>query len=424
MKKYYALSLTILGIFIIIALGFNLLLTHLSNHSFEKLYNVEVNRAYTRLTDGLDYSDLDLSGFEYIESVEYLEANVPRESAVEFFQSSQLSVVYPLYQDETIDGYIKFRLSSNERIYTRNIRISVNILLAVILLFLAAIFFYFKKQIMAPFQRITDLPLALSKGSLTVPVPQSRSRFFGNFIWGLNMLRETLETHKKNELELQKEKKTLILSISHDIKTPLNAINLYTKALKENLYAGEAKRIDLLDNIDKQGRDIENFVNDIIKASKEDFLDIRIPAGEFYLGTLDNRLRDYYDEKLALLKTEFTVDFLDNPLLSGDLDRTVEAMQNIIENAIKYGDGKAIRITSSDEEGRRLITVSNTGCTLPENEIIHLFDSFFRGSNSRIQTGSGLGLYICRQILKQMDGEIYAESRDGMMFITIVLNKV
>jgi len=421
MKKYHAAALSAFAIYIIIILGYNVLLNFFAGHSFAKLCNIDVNRAYTALLNGENHTAFDVSGYDYIISIEFSDISAAPEETAVFFQSGESTIVYPLYQNEFLTGYVKFNLTGEEQFYTRNIRLTVNILLIVILLFLAAVYLFLQKRIFQPFQRITDLPLALSKGNLTAPIDESPNHYFGNFIWGLNMLRETLESHKENELELQKEKKTLILSLSHDIKTPLNAISLYTKALKENLYADEVKRQELLDNITKQSKDIEGFVNDIIRASKEDFLDIQVPAGEFYLFDLKHLLHDYYDEKLALLKTEFVIDFDDNPLLSGNLDRAVEVLQNIIENAIKYGDGKQIAISAASEEDYWLITVANTGCTLPPGEIIHLFDSFFRGSNVTIQPGSGLGLYICRQILKQMDGDIYAEVSNGRMLVTVVL---
>ena len=71
----------------------------------------------------------------------------------------------------------------------------------------------------------------LAKGNLSVPVKAEKSKFLGRFLWGMDMLRETLESNKEKELALQKEKKTLVLSLTHDIRTPLSAIRLYAKAL-------------------------------------------------------------------------------------------------------------------------------------------------------------------------------------------------
>ena len=91
-----------------------------------------------------------------------------------------------------------------------------------------------------------------------------------------------------------------------------------------------------------------------------------------------------------------------------------------MENAVKYGDGRRISITVDEEEDCKLITVSNTGCTLPDEETPHIFDSFWRGSNSSGKPGSGLGLYICRQLMSKMNGDIFARCENGIMNITAV----
>ena len=98
-------------------------------------------------------------------------------------------------------------------------------------------------------------------------------------------------------------------------------------------------------------------------------------------------------------------------------------MQNILENAIKYGDGRSITVSFSDEEDCRLVTVSNTGCTLRDEEIDHIFDSFWRGSNSTGKEGSGLGLYICQRLMREMNGEIFAQCENGRMSVTAVCRK-
>ena len=94
-----------------------------------------------------------------------------------------------------------------------------------------------------------------------------------------------------------------------------------------------------------------------------------------------------------------------------------------MENALKYGDGRSIRITFADEEDCRLVTVENSGCKLPERELPNIFDSFYRGSNAKDQKGSGLGLYICRRLMQAMDGEVFAEIRGDNFEVTAVFRK-
>ncbi len=91
-----------------------------------------------------------------------------------------------------------------------------------------------------------------------------------------------------------------------------------------------------------------------------------------------------------------------------------------MENAIKYGDGTHIDISFETEEDSLLICVRNSGCHLSENELTHIFDSFWRGSNVGSNSGSGLGLYICRQLMHKMSGDIFAMTKDDTITICVV----
>ena len=207
-------------------------------------------------------------------------------------------------------------------------------------------------------------------------------------MWGMDLLRENLEHQRQRELALQKEKKLLLLSLSHDIKTPLSAIKLYARALSHNLYRDEAKKQEIAENINCKADEIEQYISEIVCASSEDFLDFQVQAKGIYIGEVLEQIRAYYQEKMRLNQISFQIGTYTNCLVYADPDRLVEVLQNVVENAINNGVG---------------------GCDLPQRELLHIFDSFFRGSNVARQPGSGLGLYICRQLLHQMDGEITAE---------------
>ena len=136
-----------------------------------------------------------------------------------------------------------------------------------------------------------------------------------------------------------------------------------------------------------------------------------------------NDIERLYKEKAAERRTEFEIEPYQNCLIKGDRERGLEVMQNLMENALKYGDGRSIRISFSDEEDCRLVTVSNTGCDLPERELPNIFDSFYRGSNAEKQKGSGLGLYICRKLMQAMDGEVFADVKGDVFAVTAVFRK-
>ena len=324
------------------------------------------------------------------------------------------------YVVREIDGTL-YRIDYFEELDTTNEMLYINIAFTVLSLFVLIVLFYIRHSILKPFDRITTLPYELSKGNLTLPVKETKNRYFGKFLWGLDMLREKLEESKQAELELKKEKKTLLLSLSHDIKTPLSAIKLYAKALSSGIYKEPSKQLEVYNNINTKADEIEKLVSEIMRNQTEDIIVFDVKKGEFYLSDVIDDINKYYKDKLE--NTEFTIDKYKDCFINGDCDRLTEILQNIIENAIKYGDGQSISLHFDDEEDCRIITVKNSGCTLDESELAHIFDSFYRGSNVGSKSGNGLGLYICRQLSRKMGGDVFASIEDGYMCVSIVCKK-
>ena len=143
--------------------------------------------------------------------------------------------------------------------------------------------------------------------------------------------------------------------------------------------------------------------------------------GEFYLDDLIKRVLESYREKCSMRMVCLEVGCYENRLLAGDIDRAMEVFENLFENAFKYGDGKKIVVTFYEEDYRQLIRVFNTGIPVSDNEFNHMFESFFRAGNSKGKQGHGLGLYICREIMRKMGGEIFAEKEEnGMAFVLVM----
>lgn len=373
-------------------------------------YRVEISRLVAEIEkDSLEITDL--ANCEYV-------TGVLRFGDADNFYNTESDYVI-----REINGKLyrfDYRAKGEDNVETI---LTVNVILGIMAVMIIGVMAYIRVKILKPFEQLTDVPYELSKGNLTASVKETKNRFFGRFIWGVDMLRENMEQQKEREFALQRDKKMLLLSLSHDIKTPLSAIKLYSKALSKGLYDSKEKQLEIAESINSKADEIESYVTQIITASREDFLSLEVNNSEFYLSELTNKIRVYYTEKLSLAKTDFTVDSCTDCLISGDIDRSVEVVQNIMENAIKYGDGKSIGISFSEEDGCTLVTVRNSGCTLADTDLPHIFDSFWRGENAEKQKGSGLGLYICRQLMHKMNGDIFAEIKDGFMCVTAVFSK-
>ena len=298
---------------------------------------------------------------------------------------------------------------------------AANCVLGALFLLVTGLLYYICRHIIAPFDRLSDVPKEIAKGNLAVPIPEEKSRFFGKFTWGVNLLRESIEDSRKKEISIQRDKKILLLSLSHDIKTPLSAIKLNAKALAKGLYKDEGKRRAAAESINIRADEIERFVSGITKAASEDFMSFEVAQGEVFLSNIITRIDTRYVLQLAMSGTELVIQKYNDCILSCDPDRLAECLQNLIENAIKYGDGRRIEISFDKMDDCELITVSNTGCTLEAKELPQIFESFHRGNNADKVQGNGLGLFICKQLMSLMGGEVFADIRNGWFFVTLVV---
>ncbi len=299
--------------------------------------------------------------------------------------------------------------------------IAANCVMAAVFMMLVCFFVYIKKHIIVPFGKLNSVPQELAKGNLSIEIPEEKSRFFGKFTWGVNLLRESIEDSRKKELTMQKDKKLLLLSLSHDIKTPLSAIKLNAKALAKGLYKDEAKQRETAESINSRADEIEHFVSEITKAASEDFMVFEVNIGEVFLSVIIDKVIARYSPQLSMAGTQLKLTDHNDCILSCDADRLGECLQNLIENAIKYGDGREIELMFDKMDGCELITVSNTGCTLEKKELPQIFESFHRGENVGSKSGNGLGLFICKRLMTLMGGEVYADISDDRFNATLVV---
>lgn len=409
MSRFRRVSLTIIIIEIFLIALFDVI--YIRNvKSEDNYYRVEVERLVRLLEndEGLraEPEVIDLTGFNSL-------------TKVSFFNSDE--ICNSAYVVENVGGTeyrIEYEVSEDQTAF-----IILNIGMLAMMLITISVLFYVGTKVIHPFNKMSDMTVELAKGNLTTPLQEEKNRFFGRFIWGMDLLRENLEDTRSKNLEYQKEKKTLLLSLSHDIKTPLSAIKLYAKALSEGIYDTEEERADAINGILVKTDEIRNYVDEIHNISREEFMEFDVKVGEHYISEVLKGIEVYYSDKLSVLHTEFEIEDYMDCILKCDLDRLIEAIQNLMENAIKYGDGKKIQISFDDEEGCKLITVSNTGCSLEKSELASIFDSFYRGSNTDNISGNGLGLFIVKQLMQKMDGDVFVKTCEDIFEVTLVVRK-
>ena len=257
-----------------------------------------------------------------------------------------------------------------------------------------------------------------------------KSRYLGKFIWGMNMLNDTLESNKRKVQKLEYERQTLLTSIAHGVKTPVANIKLYTNAIETGLYQNSknvnSKDAEIAKKIEKNAMEIEELVSKMLETASTSLCDYEPQIQTFYLKELAEEMEQEYANRLKVKRIDYRVECSGNPMVNSDKDGLFHILSQFIENAIKYGDGTGLTISMEKQDEGYFFSVKNKGKLLPEQEIPFIFKSFWRGSNAKEKEGSGIGLFVAKEMAKRLGGDIYVkrfEETSEMEFVIFLCDE-
>jgi PAS domain S-box-containing protein len=221
------------------------------------------------------------------------------------------------------------------------------------------------------------------------------------------------------ERALDELKGEFIATVSHELRTPLAAI--YGSAqtlLREDVEFDESDKKRLLDVIAHESERLSRIADDILFANKLDSGQLALGASGIDLRTL---ARDVVEEMRACFAAREDISFeltvpeaLDS--VAGDPDRLRQVLINLIDNAVKYSpNGGRVEVAVEARDGGVRIAVRDEGIGIPALEQRRIFGKFYRVDPglARGVGGTGLGLYICRELVRRMDGRLSVSSEEG-----------
>jgi PAS domain S-box-containing protein len=218
------------------------------------------------------------------------------------------------------------------------------------------------------------------------------------------------------ERALEQMRTDFVSTVSHELRTPLAAI--YGAALtlrREDLPLLADQRGGLLDVIASESDRLARIVNDILWASRVDSRALQVTLESCDVGAL---AAEVVAAARLHLPARITLDLALAPkaaLASCDADKVRQVLTNLVDNAIKYSpDGGRVEVTVAGGERVRIV-VRDEGLGIPLQEQSRIFEKFYRldPNLTRGVGGTGLGLYICRELVRMMDGAIQVVSREG-----------
>jgi two-component system sensor histidine kinase MprB len=197
----------------------------------------------------------------------------------------------------------------------------------------------------------------------------------------------------------------LVADASHELRTPITSLRTNIEVLAESERLPPAERARLLADVEEQTTELGMLVADLIELARGD---------EPRRDTEDVRLDELVDEAIARARrhapqVRFAV-HLAPAVVEGTRDRLARAVNNLLDNAATHSrPGGAVEV----DAGPAGVRVRDHGDGVPDEDLPHLFDRFYRGASARGRPGSGLGLAIVRQVAEQHGGSVRAANADG-----------
>ena len=269
-----------------------------------------------------------------------------------------------------------------------------------------ALLLWFWRNVTDPIERLTEFADTIADGSYGSQMENTRTDEIGQLTEAINYISQQTAAAEKTRTEF-------ISQVSHELRTPLTAITGWA----ETIAYDEAVQGDSLRGIQIISREAERLTGMVMELLEF----TRIQDGRFNLRIelldISAELEDAmftYGELLrqAGVELEYVPSEAEIPLIPGDPERLKQVFLNLLDNASKHGgEGKKVEVAIRQKGESVWITVRDHGRGIPEAELPHVKEKFYKGSSKK--RGTGIGLAVCDEIVTRHGGELRGENAEG-----------
>ncbi|GCD09210.1 sensor histidine kinase [Clostridium tagluense] len=281
------------------------------------------------------------------------------------------------------------------------------------------IYYFSQKIIIKPLAEINSVARRISNGDVDKRVYLKSNDEIGELAQSFNFMADSIEKNEKNRREF-------ISNVSHEIRSPITSIKGFISGILDGVIPQEKEKY-YLSIAHEEIQRLTRLVNDLLDMSA-------IEAGEFSLRIMEVDINEIirltvinYERKIKEKRASVDVCFDgDSLFVAGDRDRLVQVITNLLDNSIKYvNEGGKIKISSKSKGKKAFISVFNDGPKIAEEDLLHIWDRFYKADKARTAKDStGLGLSIVRNIITQLQEDIWVENKDNGVYFTFTLMKV
>lgn len=296
--------------------------------------------------------------------------------------------------------------SQLEKIFLSSVNRSITV--AAVLSILAAVILtaIYSRRTLKPIQELTSAAEKISRGELDQEVRVKSRDEVGKLASAFNSMAEDLK-------EQERLRKDMVSDVAHELRSPLTKTHGYLEAIKEGRMEAKPR---VIDSLYKNSELLKKLVDDLHDLARAEAGKLDLEKQPILLRDIVKRAIESVRVKLEEKGIDLKVDPGEDALLDVDPDRVHQVFQNLIDNAVIHvEEGGHIRITTELEDGYVRVSVSDDGEGIPEKDLPHIFNRFYRvdSSRSRSSGGTGLGLTIAKELVEAHGGEIEVSSERG-----------
>ena len=293
--------------------------------------------------------------------------------------------------------------------------IAVILAAAAVMAFCAFSGLFFIKSIVRPIRDVSNMARKIAMGDFESRININKNDEIGELCDTINYMASELS-------QAQNLKNDFISSVSHELRTPLTAIRGWGETAKMSLGTDEELVRRGLDVVLNEADRLSGLVEELLDFSRIESGRLSVVSQPLIISQLLSESADMYTELARQQGIELIFTRPSEELqVMGDADRLKQVFINIIDNAVKYTEsGGQVLINQLHEEGCARIVVSDTGVGIPAQDIDRVKEKFYKAN--KVVRGSGIGLAVADEIIKQHHGLLFIESTEGVgTTATIVL---
>lgn len=277
-------------------------------------------------------------------------------------------------------------------------------------LYTTFLFAYVYHKMIRPFEKLENYAQEIAGGNLDVKLSYERTNYFGAFTWAFDHMRKEILFARKKEADAIEANKTIIASLSHDLKTPIASIRAYSEGLEANLDGSFEKRARYVSTIMKKCDEVTVLINDLVLHSLSELEKLTITLEETKIEeVIKETVLELSFEELTLIEP------VKEAILLVDAKRVEQVLENLLNNARKYAPLKPVEVSTKITSDTYGILVKDHGNGILPEDLPFIKDKFYRGKNVADKPGSGLGLYIVEYLMKEMHGGVnFHNCTDGL----------